>query len=326
MKDIARDLGVSIALVSTVLSGRMGTTGASAATRKRILKKARDVGYVPNRTAINLSSGKTGTIGVFVNPWGLKGSELAYDFLRGMSKKFNSTTYHTWLNFFEEDSDFYRQMTVQNIRQRVDGLIVGGCGHPKLLPYLRQLDKAGIPVITFFEIPPRGMINIFGDNVLQGHLPTEHLISCGCRNIAHFRVEDHRYNGYVNALRAGGLPLRSKYVVPCEDFSIEAGRAATRRLLKARIPFDGVVAQSDHHALGVVRELLARGIKVPEQVRVTGVDDGPIATASPIPLTSVTSECQNTGTLVVETMLKRIAGEPVHSIVLTPRLVRRVSS
>ena len=90
--------------------------------------------------------------------------------------------------------------------------------------------------------------------------------------------------------------------------------------------FDGVVAQSDHQALGVLQELLHRDIKVPDAVRVIGVDDSPLCDASPVPLSSVSQEMTEVGRRAVDLLMKQIAGEPVKSVVVPPRLHIRTST
>jgi LacI family transcriptional regulator len=328
MQDIARDLGISVGFVSKVLSGRLGTSTVSPRMRKRIFKKADELGYVPNRNAIRLLTGKKDTLGVFIHPWGQPGADLVFNFLYGVTKGLMPTVNQTWLNIFEEAPEFYRRMTLQQIQQRVDGLIVGGSSQRWLLPLLDRIAKAGIPLVTFFENECPGIVNICVDYSQQGRLPTEHLLARGCRKIVHikFKYFESRHQGYMDALRDAGLPVKPEYTIVCGKFGDEEGRSAVRKLLKAKIPFDGIVAESDHQALGIVRELLDNGIRVPEQVRVTGVDDGPIGLTSPVPLTSVTSEAYRMGLLTVETMMKMLANKPVKSIALTPQLVIRSSS
>jgi DNA-binding LacI/PurR family transcriptional regulator len=326
MKDIARELGISVGFVSKVLSGRLGTSSVSPRMQKRILKKADDLGYVPNRNAIRLFSGTKETIGVFIHPWGSPGSNLVFDFLHGVTKGLSATDYQTWLNIFEEATEFYGQLTLQQLRQRVDGLLVGGSTQNSwLLPQLARIKKAGVPLVTFFEKARPGIVNICVDYYQQGRLPTQHLLTINCRKIIHIKVLESRYQGYADALREAGLSVKPENVVSCENFGIEAGRMAVRKLLKAKRSFDGVVAQSDQQALGAIQELLAHRIRVPDQVRVTGVDDSPIALMSPIPLTSVTSEAHNMGSLAVECMLKMLARKPVKSMALPPHLVVRSS-
>lgn len=329
MKDIAEALGISKGLVSKVLSGRMGTTGASSRMQKRILKKAEELNYLPNLNAVNLSSGKKGTIGIFLNPWGAPGSDLTFDFITAMTQALRSTTYHVWLNIFSLDHEFHEQMSLHDIRHRVDGLIIGGGSHPKLMPYLHKLEggKNGIPVVTIFQAPSKTRItNVSLSRYQQGRMPTEYLVSRGCRKIAFLSLIHDRTRGYVDALREAGLTVQPKRIIATPHFTMEDGKEAVRRLVKSRVPFDAIVTQSDHQALGAIQELSAHGIRVPEQVRVTGVDNSPLCLASSIPMTSVTSESPRLGQLVIETMLKRIAGEPVRSMEINPRLIPRLSA
>lgn len=327
LKDIANELNISESLVSKVLNDRMGTTRASSRLRNRIVKKAQAMGYKPNRYAIALAGGRKGAIGIFINPWGEYGTEFSQSFLAGVSESLKSTPYHIWLNFFRRDSEFHEQMDIQDMKNRVDGIMIGGFPHPKLLPHLRSVEKAGIPVVTFFERQiAKTPANITVDIVHQGYQATTHLADRGCFRIAHFHTRDERYKGYLSALLDADRRMDPALIVKCVSFSVADGRAATRRLLQSGIEFDGIVAQSDHQAFGACLELLDRGIGVPDQVRIIGVDDSPLCLASPIPLTSVTSECDRIGSIAMEFMLKKLAGDEIVSTLISPRLVKRSST
>ena len=327
LKDVAARLGVSMGLVSKVLSGRMGTTGASPRLRNRILKKAREMGYSPNRNALALIAGRKGAIGIFINPWGESGTEFIQYFLGGVCEGLKQTPYHTWLNYFRRDGEFHEQMDVQDMKHHIDALMIGGASHPKLIPQLRAVEKAGIPVVTFFtDQLTKAPANVTVDAVRQGYLATEHLADRRCLRIAHFRTGEGRYKGYLAALRACDRRLDPALIVKCAGFSLADGRAATRSLLQKRIKFDGIAAQSDHQALGACLELAERGIGVPNQVRVIGIDNSPFCLASPVPLSSITSECDQIGFIAVKSVLKKLAGENITSILISPRLVVRSST
>jgi LacI family transcriptional regulator len=196
-----------------------------------------------------------------------------------------------------------------------------------MLPHLRRLERAGLPVVTFLESEyARRPVNIAVDNYLQGYLATEHIMVRGCEHIVHFRVGDARYEGYAGALREKGRRLDPALVVRCPHYSVMDGRLAVRKLLRSQIKFDAIVAQSDGQAFGACMELREQGIAVPDQVRIIGVDDSSLCLASPVSLSSVTSESVQVGVLTVEAILHKIGGGTVEPRLLHPRVIQRNSS
>lgn len=327
LKDIAAELNISVGLVSKVLNDRMGTTGARARLRDRILKKARALGYVPNRVARALVTGRKGAIGIFINPWGERGTEFVREFLEGVEEGLQSTPYCVWLNFFRGDGEFYNRIDLRHFKQRADGLMIGGHPHPNLLPQLQKIERAGVPVVTFFEKPmAKSIMNVTVDYFRQGYLATAHLAGRGCNHIAHFHTGDIRLEGHLAALRDHDRPTNPGLIFKCANFSVADGRAATFRLLKSRKKFDGIAAQSDHQAFGACLELRDRGVGIPDEIRVIGVDDSPLCLASPIPMSSVTAECHQIGVNAAEAMVKKLAGQRVSSVVVSPRVVERSST
>jgi LacI family transcriptional regulator len=314
--------------VSRVLSGRMGTTRVSPALRKKIIRTSDALGYIPNRNALGLFSGKRGAIAVFVNPWGADGTEFIRKVLKGISDSLRPTTYHTWLCIFNNIHELRRQLDIRELRNRVDGLLVGGSVPAPILPLLRKVEKAGIPVVTFFcHSDPRDKIpNVSIDPRSQGRMATAHLIERGCRRVATISMMQTRHAGYREALRSAGLAFDPQLVVKVKDWGIEAGRQAMRDLLDRDIPFDGIFAHSDYQAYGALQELLSRGIRVPEDVKLIGVDDAPLCNAALVSLSTVTSECTALGREAVDMISRRLAGEVVQLRNLTSRVIQRESS
>ncbi|XHR28897.1 MAG: LacI family DNA-binding transcriptional regulator [Chthoniobacteraceae bacterium] len=329
LKQIAADLGVSYTLVSKVLNGRMGTTGASASTREAILKKAEELDYRPNRLAVALKQGKQGAFGVFIHAMGVPGSELTEAFLQGVAGEMEKTGARLWLRFFITDKDFLAACDDQ-LKNEVDGLIVAGVDHPGLLEKLKQIDRSGLPVVSSFCSLPKPLpANVAVDYEAQCYLTTKHLLDQGCRRIAHFHTVDTRHQGFLRAHREAGVPVQSRLIVrqkTASSFHIEDGEKGARTLLGRKVPFDGLVAQSDAQAVGAVRVLVENGLRVPGDVRVTGVDNSPLVDACQVPLTSTTAEMRECGCIAVEMLRKKANGQVVKSAVVQPRLVIRASS
>jgi DNA-binding LacI/PurR family transcriptional regulator/AraC-like DNA-binding protein/signal transduction histidine kinase len=128
-------------------------------------------------------------------------------------------------------------------------------------------------------------------------------------------VTVQRYRAYTETLARHRIPLQRALVSAPVDFRREAGAAAMRVLLDARglrpgTDFDAVVACSDFLAADALRVLSERGIRVPEDVAVVGVNDSPEARLADPPLTSVSMPFAELGELAVETLLRRLGGAP----------------
>ncbi|CAM3099493.1 LacI family DNA-binding transcriptional regulator [Rariglobus hedericola] len=327
LKDVAAELGVSYSLVSKVLSGRLGNTGVRPEVKEAIFKKAEEMNYRPHPLATALKQGRKGAVGVLVHPIGERGSELAHDVLEGLSSELDDHGLRMWLRFFETDADFTRQFD-QRMRSEVDGLIVVGLPHPSIYDLLLELNRGGLPIVTAFEEKPiEGVPNVTENTERQCYLTTRHLLARGCSRIVHLKgTMPARYQGFLAAHKDAGISVDSRLLFDCNDYRIESGARAVGVLLDAGIGFDGIVAQSDHQALGAVHELIRRGKRVPEDVRVTGVDDSVLCTACMVPLTSTTSEMKRVGRETARLLFQRLEGIDCESVGIEPRLVIRASS
>lgn len=152
------------------------------------------------------------------------------------------------------------------------------------------------------------------------HLIEEH----GYRQIAFVRGirgqrdAEQRLRAYQDELKAHGLRFDKNLVVD-GDYTTESGRAAIRTLLDVRkLRFQALVAANDSMAFGALEALQQRGVRVPDDVAVTGFDDLREAQATGVPLTTVRQSFYTAGKHALETLLKRIHGDTVPRITITP--------
>lgn len=328
LKELAADLGVSHALVSSVLNNRKGTIRVSEARRKQILKRARELNYTPNRAAVALKSGRTGVVGIFHHGLGVDGSEIDREFMIAASRSLQKHDLRLWLDYFENPDDLLQACREEVIRN-VDGVLFTGLPHPELAERFQEILAMGKTVVTCWQSDDflEGIPNFSVDVRMQTALPTCHLLERGCKAIAHFRVNPARFEGYAEALSAAGLPLSEDRVVSTELYTAKAGRAAMAELLDRGVPFDGLCAQSDAQAAGAMMELMARNIPCAEWPGITGVDDSPIARHyTLIPLTSTTTEMATCARLSVEALVQAVNGGKVESRTIPPQLRVRAST
>lgn len=307
----------------------MGNTRARPEVIQAIQDKAREMDYHPHPLASALKRGRKGAVGVLIHPVGEEGTEIAANFLRGVSSGLDKHQARLWLRFYGTDDEFLQHFD-KRARNEMDGVIVVGIMHKKTLEQVTRLHAAGMPAITVFDGGIDGVANVISDVKQQGFLATEHLLAEGCTRIAHIVTNpEHnlRYRGFLEAHAKRGLDHDPALIFVAPSYKLEFGTLAVQHWLAQGLRFDGIVAQCDHQAIGAIHELLRHGIRVPEQVRVIGVDDSPLCKASPVPLSSVTAEWIDVGRLAAEMIIAEINGEtPAKSHLVTPRLAIRRSS
>lgn len=328
LKDIARTSGVSVSLVSKVLNDRMGNTGVTDELADKIRTTAREIGYRKNTSAQSLRTGRHDSVGVMLHRHGEAGSPLMENLVLGISEVAREHQQKLQLGFFERDEEFL-EMSREAHTGTMDGLILGGLLHPDLKPRILDIQKQGIPVVTLFERSMHPSLpNVLMDQAQIGELATRHLIECGCSSVGIIHAHEDRIKGYRNALREAGLPVRRKLIYKPENlfFAMKWGEAAVRSWLSQDLLPEGIVAESDPQALAVMHALREAGIQVPEQVKVTGMDNSPFCDYVRPTLTSVSQENQVRGRIAMRMILDLREGKTPQIPDIQPRLVPRGST
>lgn len=162
--------------------------------------------------------------------------------------------------------------------------------------------------------------NAEGMSALVRHLIEEH----GYKRIAFIRGlkgqidSEQRFQAYKDELKAHNLRLDDDLVV-IGDFTQESGREAVRILLDERkLRFQAVVAANDRMAFGALEALQQRGVRVPDDVAVTGFDDLREAQSMGVPLTTVRQSYYTAGKHALQALLKRLQGDTFQKQVVTP--------
>jgi GntR family transcriptional regulator of arabinose operon len=197
---------------------------------------------------------------------------------------------------------------------------------------VRALDAAKIPIVlldrTVQPYPHRGRHDLVGlDNRRAGYLVTEHLAGLGCRRIAFASVPyaaatvDARAAGYREALYQAGVPVDQALVQ-----RLDPEDAAAVRSLMAVAP-DAVVCANDRTAGRLMHTLLGLGHRVPDDVRLVGIDDVAYARLLPVPLTTLRQPSREIGIAAIAAMLDRLAHPdlPTRDILLQGTLIVRKS-
>ena len=330
LKDIAEDLGVSLVTVSKVLRNK---PGVGDVTRKRVLKRVRELNYRPNMLARSLASGKSYTVGLIV-------PDLVHTFFaelaKGVSAGLRGASYQLLLASAEEEPDL-EQLEIEHLLARgVDALLIASCQNNA--GSFKSLLKSKIPYVLIDRYLPKIDGYFVGtDDVAAGRVATEHLIHLGRKRIAHIGGEQistsvGRLNGYKEALAANNLPFRRELVEirsRLEEAGVEIGSHAMTDLLKLKKRPDAVFCYNDLTAVGAVRCLRAHRLRVPEDVAVIGCGNLRLSEYLEVPLSTIDQSTQQQGeeaaALALSLTDRKSKGKGKH-LLLEPKLIARDST
>ena len=275
MAEVAQIAGVSTMTVSNVLNGRKAVSDSA---RKRVLEAVEASGYVMNHSARALRKGATGVIGLAVpgldNPY----FSLLADRLIARAGQLG---YRVAIE--QTSAKVEGELAAVAISRTLDydGLIMTAV---EIGPEdARRLGRT-IPLVLIGERSQGGTVDhIAMANVEGARAATAHLAERGCRRIAWVSNPDPlpdtnnvlylRHRGYLQALDEAGLQADPRLTASPGALTMSGGRMAAHRLVDDAVDFDGVVAVTDSVALGVLRGLADRKVRVPDDVRVVGFDD-----------------------------------------------------
>ena len=327
--DVAEAAGVSQSTVSRALAG---DTSISEPTRKRVIEAAARLNYQVDENAARLRRGRTGTLALVMicrpgqdrkdlNPFyfALLGSTCAAAAARG---------YEVLVAFQDSPDNFWGHFQE---RRKADGLIVIGTSeNTAAWDYFGGLPEGNHWVC--WGAPSDDFPWVRSDNHAGAMLATRHLLVHGYRNIVCIGSETspqrqfkERYDGYAAAMREAGLePVLQRIERGLERE--EQGRRATAALIDSGAPFDAIFGVSDEIALGGLKELVARGYGVPDRIGVVGFDGVRAGAWSNPQLTTVESDFEVAGSLLVDRLIATIGGEAPSPRRVPVRLIVRGST
>jgi len=330
LKDIAEDLGVSLVTVSKVLRDK---PGVGETTRKRVLKRVKELNYRPNMLARSLASGQSCSVGLIV-------PDLVHSFFaevaRGASAVLRRESYQLFLASAEERPELEQQEMEHLLARGVDALIIASCQNN--IGGFKSLLKSKTPYVLVDRYIQKLSGSFVGtDDIAVGSMATEHLIGLGRKRIAHIGGEQistsiERLNGYKNALEANGQPIRRELVAlraGLEEAGIETGIRAMSDLLRLRKHPDAVFCYNDLTAVGAIRCLRANRLRVPEDVAVIGCGNLRLSEYLEVPLSTVDQSARQQGEEAAILALSLIARERKprgRHLLIPPKLIAREST
>ena len=268
--DIAKELGVSRVTVSKALRDH---PDISPEMKRRVLKKAEEMGYIPNLIAMQLNSRKTFNLGIVVPD--LENSFFSYA-VDSIIDCATDRKYHVILTVSREQAILERYNIENLIGMRVDGLLVCLSQKSQDRQIFSLVKKMNIPLVFFdraFE--DMGLPAVVFDDRRSAINAIDHVIKTGITRIAHFagyssvNIGKERIEGYKTSLRNHGIPLRNDWIIE-GGFEFKDGYDSFRKLLETGDLPQAVFTVNDRVALGLYKAADEAGLKVPDDIRVFG--------------------------------------------------------
>jgi LacI family transcriptional regulator len=327
MRDIARQLGLSVVTVSRALRNY---PDISPATKKRILELAMKVRYRTDLVARSLVTGRT-------HVWGLIIPDLTHSFFVEISKGVDSIAApdnHIIIVDSEGDGRKEASEILTLLGRKIDGLIAAPVQEKYPSSNFDVLDDENIPYVLVDRLLQKHTANsVVCDNVQIGRSVTEHLIRLGHRKIAHincpgFEVSRLRQKGYQQALSDHHLRFQPQWVV-AGGIDEWGGYQAAQGILKQPSRPTAIFAVNDRAAIGAMKAILKEGLRIPEDMALVGSSNIPNAEVLRVSLTSVDQHPFLTGRKAAEILKYAIEnrGQKLapQQIVLEPTLIIRES-
>lgn len=322
LEQVARRARVSTATVSRVLNN---ASLVKSATRTRVMRAIEELKYHPNLHARSLAGGKNRSIGVIV-------SNIENPFFLDIYKAVEVGAHAAGYELIMANTDYSSEQLVASIRLMI-GRRVGGLAAivSEMAPELiDELNENGMPVV-FYDVgqPRKNITNIRVDYRRGMEKLISYLYSLGHRRMGF--VGHHAMLGPINERVKVVLDAASRYPdlqveTAADSDTLEGGRRATRTLLAGTPGLTAIVCVNDLMAVGALRELRDRGIRIPDDISVTGFDNVELAQYCYPALTSVHIPRDQIGQIVCESLISQENGARQGEMVIDPEVVLRDST
>jgi len=327
MRDVAEHAGVSVQTVSNLVNNRFRQM--SDETRLRIEAAMLELGYHPNLTARGLRSARTTTIGFLLLDEGARylADPMTDQVIAGVGDVARALGYSVLIHAGQPgppDSGLLKPV----LESRVDGVLLFLSGPPKQRAwYPARTTELNVPAVLLEESHGRGRLqmSVTADNRSGARLLAEHLIAQGHTRIAFIAARqpwpmvEQRHLGYHDALAAAGLARDHALEVFEGIWDAAEAAAMVDRLLDLADPPTAIMGGNDLLAIGAIRRARGRGLRVPEDIAITGFDDFAFAEFVEPPLTTVHVPGYEMGRAAAQILIDHLNGtEPDECHLMLP--------
>ncbi|MEQ8472824.1 MAG: LacI family DNA-binding transcriptional regulator [Marinoscillum sp.] len=326
--EIAKALNTTASTVSRALNNN---PRISEKTRKKVLKKAEELGYEPNTMASSLRRGHSKLIGIIV-PYADR--IFFSSVIRGIEEEVKKSGYNVIIcQSYEKVSNEIEDVKAL-LSAQVAGIIISMSRETDNYKHLQNVINKGKPLILFDRSTEEiNTSSVVIDDFRGAYNAVTHLVKNGYRKIAFYSgnkkvsIFKERFRGYQAALHDHNLPLVKEYQIEVAS-DVEKGKEVTKKLMNQSDPPDAIFSASDFSALGAVKWLTENKYDVPGNVGVIGFGNDPFAQYLTPTLTSVDQKSKVMGTTVAKVFIEHIEGKNTEprKVLLNPELVIRASS
>lgn len=279
-------------------------------TTAEVHKLAKKLGYYPNSMASNLRRNKTNLIGVIIPRIDRYFQSSAISGIEAVASKAGY-----YVIIFQSNNSYEREK--ENARMllasHADGIIACLAMETNNYDHLAMFQKNNIPLVFFDRVcseieTHKVIIDDFGAAVKA----TEHLISIGCKRIAHIAGNQHmsifrdRLKGYQEALARHNMELEEELVYFTEDLSVEEGSLAAHKFLEMPTRPDGIFCSNDTSAISAIQTIKKAGLRVPEDIAMVGFSNTPTSLIIDPPLTTIDDHAFEMGQAAARLLIRQI--------------------
>lgn len=322
IKEIARLAGTSVATVSRVINqnGRF-----SKETEQRVKEVIEAYHYRPNELARSLRVDKAQVVGVIV-------PDITNEFFSYIARKIEMDLlekgYMAVICDTNESLEREKQYIETLKAMRVGGIIYIS-GDQKIEP-IQDIPAVYIDRKPEFANGNQGFCFIGGDNYQGGYLAAQRLIRAGRKRIAivlHARTiatQERRLNGYRQALYDHGISGGEELVYQVENVDMDHGFQITREIWENAERPDAIFYSSDILAIGALQYFHEKGVRIPQEVSIVGIDDIPLSARITPALTTVRQDYLKYGSLAANAVVKMMRGDQEkRTYILSMELIER---
>ncbi len=326
--DIASALGISVTTVSKALKGY---ADVSETTRIKVLEVAKKMNYKPNANAVYLRTNETKTIGVIIPTMVHHFFSLVLD---GILHEAENRGYLVIILQSNEKYEIEKKQLDLLLQKRVDGVLISLTNETDDFTHINQTINNNTPVVLFDKIAKTvNCSKVIINDRKAAYEAVTLLIKKGYKKIAHFRGSYtpqnsiDRFLGYKKALEDNGISYDPDLVYLCDNNAdLEDGYANAKKLVEDHNDVDAVFAITDLVAIGVIKYLNERRIKIPEEIAVFGFSNWYMSTVISPTLTSTEQPGYDIGQRATSILIDEIglikAKQPVtHQIVEIPTFI-----
>ncbi len=306
MKEVASKAGVSVFTVSAVVND---SAKVAPNTRQSVLKAMRALDFEPHHAARAMKLSKSMSVTYLANHPDEFADDAVGVNLAGMLKAFSAHGYNLVIESALKDLSKLKSALRQG---RIDGAILSSLPPGEML---EEIMSWSAPIVLFDQ-PSASLPTVFAAYANGIAAAVQHVASRGRHRLAFIggppidqlpvlhNIE--RHSGFRLGCQAADLEIDPKLMIH-SDFSIEGGRIAMHKLLEGTRP-DAVICATDRMAFGAIQTIQAHGLRVPEDIAVTGFNDSEFAVASNPTITSAHFPVHEMGFRAAEMLVRRIEG------------------